>query len=354
MRTGPVPTDWRRAFERLIRARPSVTPAMRRVVSFLLFLALPLPVFVQGGDPTVPVILVYCPAAPRYGQALRTIIEEDGRFSEARVLVCEKLDELRATAFFPDVKAIVLSLTRDVGQELNSTLEWFFNNGGGLVGMGFASMWSASLSASQDVLPVFGNSYRAGEYDPNMRRSFVRFVKGEEDEISQGMSNFSMPHHRFILHWNGLTDSFEERRPESGEYKVLFAEQSTGAPLVIKYRDEGVSVTLATFGADDIERSPGYFGLFVDEPAFKTLFANSLYWVWTNEQKFQKGLEKAERFYQQSADQVGSLRRAAQDRESAADLARLLKNVLAILGGCIGSGVVYWLTFLRGPTSKPS
>lgn len=329
---------------------------MRGAVRFLLVLALilrALPVFAEAGSSTVPVMLIYCPAAPRYGQALRTIVEEDGRFSGAKILVCGELDELRATAFFPDVKAIVLSLTRDVGQDLNSTLEWFFNNGGGIVGMGFASMWSASRNASQDVLPVFGNSYGAGTYDASTRRSLVSFVKAEEDEISQGMSSFTIPHHRFILHRNTSTSSFEEKRPESGEYKVLFTEQGTGAPLVIKYRDEGVSVTFATFGGDDIERSQGYFGLFVDDPTFRTLFTNSLYWVWMNERKLQNSLSKAEQFYQERADNLDSLRRAADDRERTADLARLLRNLLAVVGGSIGCAVVYWLTFVRKPSPKP-
>jgi len=320
---------------------------MRSVVPLLLVVTLTSPVFVEAGDATQPVMLIYCPGAPGYGQALRTIIEGDGRFSEAKILVCEKLDELRVTAFFPDVKAIVLTLTRDVGQELNSTLEWFFNNGGGVVGMGFASMWSASRNASQDVLPVFGNTYGVGTYDPNAKRTSVSFVKAEEDEISQGISSFDITHQKFILHRNSSTGSFEEKRPGSGEYKVLFTERSTGAPLVIKYRDEGVSVTFATFGGDDIVRSPGYFGLFVGEPTFKALFTNSLYWVWTNEQKLQQGVAKAEQFYQRRAEELASLRRAAEDRETAADLARLLKNAFAILGGSIACALVYWLTFLR-------
>jgi len=325
---------------------------MPRRIALLLVLVLSQSLVAWAESSVAPVILIYCPAAPLYGQALRTVIEEDGRFAEARVQVCQRLDEFRAAAFFPDVKAIVVSLARDVGQDLNSTLEWFFNKGGGIVGMGFATMWSASRNASEDVLPIFGNSYGSGTYDPVSRKSFISFIKAEEDEISEGISSFSAAHHRFILHRNLSSGLFEEKRPKSGEYKVLFTEQSTGAPLLVRYRDEGVSVTFATFGGDDIERSQGYFGLFINEPAFRTLFTNSLYWVWTNEQKFQDSVSKAEQFYQHTARTIDSLRRAAEDRERAANLSCLLRNVFAIVGGSLGSIAVYWLTFVRKSPSK--
>ncbi len=298
-------------------------------------------------DSPAPVILIYSPNAPGYGQALARIIEEDGGFEGARIRTCNELVDFKVTMLFPDVKVGLVTLLTDTGEDLNRTLEWFFRSGGGLLGMGFAGIWSASRNASQDVFPIFGNMYWTGQYDPGARRFVIEFIKEQEDEISQGISSFSIPQHKFVLSYNKSTESYEERWAKSGEFKVLFREASTGAPLMVKYRDQGVSISFATFGGDDVQKSPSYHGLFVNRSEFQTLLTNSLYWIWTSEGKFEEGLARAQQYYRDRADHIDSLRQASEKRERAAARARLSRNVAAIAGGCIGCAGVYWLTFRR-------
>jgi len=267
--------------------------------------------------------------------------------SAMTVSVCERVDDFRIAVFFPDVKVVVIALPRDTGQELNETLEWFFRSGGGILGMGFAGMWTASRNASQDVLPLFGTGYSTGTYDQSQRKFFICFEKTEQDEISQGIEDFCIPQHKFILHLDPSTKKFEEARPASGAYKVLFREGQTGAPLVVKYSREGVSVAFATFAGDEIERSPSYYGLFVDRPEFIKLFTNSLYWLWSNEKKFQRSMEAAEGFYNQTVLHVQSMRMQSLRRERQQRLLQTLRSVLSIIGAVAGCVIVYWATFLK-------
>ncbi len=322
---------------------------MRKALIFLLVLSLAIPICsCENGSPTTPAILIYSPKAPGYGEALKRVIEEDGRFDEARVRICDNLEDFKVGVFFPDVKAVVVTLTTDVGQNLNATLEWFFGKGGGLIGMGFASSEVASRNASEDVFPVFGNAYRSPAYDPSQRKFIMSLLKEEDDEISRGVSSFTVPQHKLILHIDPTTKEFLQRYPESGEYKVLFAEETTGAPAVMKYRDEGVSVTFATFGGDDVTRGPSYHGLFVNQPEFKTLFTNSLQWIWDNEEKFQVSVERAAEYYQNAADHIEQVKDSAERAEERADMFRTVRNVAVVLGAGICCAAIYWATFVRG------
>ena len=328
------------------------TDPMRKALIFLLIFSLAIPVgSCEDGSSTQPAILIYSPKALGYGEALKRVIEEDGRFDEARVRICDNLDDFRVAVFFPDLKAVIVTLTSDVGQNLNATLEWFFGKGGGLVGMGFASSEVASRNASEDVFPVFGNAYRSPAYDPSERKFIMSLIKGEEDEISQGVSSFTVPQHKLILHIDPSTKEFLQKYPESGDYRVLFTEETTGAPAVIKYRDEGVSVTFATFGGDDVTRGPSYHALFVDQPEFVTLFTNSLQWIWDNEEKFQNSIEKAAEYYQNTADHIEQVQDSAKRAEDTAEMLRMVRNVAVVLGAGISCTAIYWATFIRGRPS---
>jgi hypothetical protein len=328
--------------------------AMRDALVLLLILALITPICsCQAGASTTPVILIYSPNAPGYGEALKRLIEEDERFEEAKVRMCNNLEDLKVGIFFPDVKAAVITLASDVGQELNATLQWFFGNGGGLIGMGFASTELVSRNASRDVFPSFGNAYRSATYDPATRKFIMSLIKEEEDEISQGVPSFTIPQHKIMVHIDPSTREFRQRYPESGEYKLLFTEENSGAPAIIKYRDRGVSVTFTTFGGDDESRGPSYHGLFVDQPEFKTLFTNSLYWVWENEEKFQESVEKAAEYYQSGDEHLDEVQTAAERAEKGKEMFRLIRDVTVVLAAGICCVAIYWATFIRARSSTP-
>lgn len=301
----------------------------------------------QVDNETQPVILIYSPKSPGYGNALKELIEGDDRFDPARVRLCHTLEDFKVSMYFPDVKIGVVTLASDIQQDLNLTLQSFFGSGGGLIGMGFAGSKLASKNASENVFPIFGNVYRSPKYNPEERKFIMTLIKQEEDEISEGVSTFSIPQHKVIVYFNTTANEIQTRRPESGEYKILFSEKSTGAPAMVKYHDQGFSITFATFGGDDFHRAPSYYGLFVDEPEFKTLFTNSLEWVWNSEQRYENSIAQASRFYQNRKEHLDELQEAADRRERKAENMDLIRNISAILGAAIGCIIIYWATFFR-------
>jgi hypothetical protein len=299
-----------------------------------------------------PSVVVYCPEAPGYGQALKTLIEEDGRF-DATVRLCESLQDFDVTMFFPDVKVAVVALSTDINQDLNQTLQWFFSQGGGLVGLGFAGSRSASGNASENVFPLFGTGYRSMRYDPESRKVMMSLIKEEVDEISAGLPSFSTPSQKIVLSFNGTANSYQPMAPEEGDYKVLCREETTGAPAVVKYRNEGVSVTFAMFGGDDFERGRSYYRLFIDEPEFKTLFTNSLYWVWNAEGKFEESVQKASALVEQEGEQLEEVRAQAQAQARRAKNAALMRSVGAVGGAVVSCAIVFWISFVRETSDRP-
>jgi hypothetical protein len=307
-----------------------------------------LPVSLCVQEQVTPVILVYSPGAPGYGQALKALIEEDDRF-DAEVRICQTLRDFDVSMYFPDVKVAVVTLNTDIQQHLNRTLQDFFSQGGGLVGLGFAGSWGASKNASHDVFPIYGTSYRTPKYDPETRSFIMKLVKEEEDEISEGVETFSIPSHKIALSFSSSKNAYEPRFPETGDYKILFKESSTGAPAMVKYEERGVSVTFATFGADDFERGPAYYGLFVNRSEFRTLFTNSLHWVWENEHRFEQSVQDAAEFYSERTDHIDQVREDAESQESGAENARTMRLAATLLLAALGSIAALWMTFLRKP-----
>jgi len=321
---------------------------MKSMLLVVLVLISLLPASLYAQEPVVPVILVYSPGAPGYGQALKGLIEEDGRF-EAEVRICETLRDFDVSMYFPDVKVAVVTLNTDIQQHLNRTLQDFFSQGGGLVGLGFAGSWGASKNASHDVFPIYGTSYRTPKYDPETRSFIMKLVKQEEDEISEGVETFSIPSHKIVLSFSSSKNAYEPLFPETGDYKILFKESSTGAPAVVKYEERGVSVTFATFGADEFERGPAYYGLFVNRAEFRTLFTNSLHWVWENEHRYEQSVQDAKGFYSERSDHIDQVKDDAETQERKAENARTIRLVATLLLAVLGCIAVVWITFLRKP-----
>jgi len=177
-------------------------------------------------------------------------------------MLIESLDNFRIMLYLPYVKIAIISLSVERDQNLESALEWFFSEGGGLVALGLTASKGSIGTASETVFPIFATTYRTGTYDASVGKFTMTHIKEDEDEISRGLSDFTIPDHKILLSFNTSTQAYLPRSPEAGDYKVLFRERGTGAPSVVKYQNQGVSVTFACFGGDDYDWAFNYFGQF--------------------------------------------------------------------------------------------
>jgi len=294
-----------------------------------------------------PMVIVYTPTAPDYGEYLGSLIEGDGRF-DAEILVLTDSRDFNLMMHHPRVKAAVVGLNSDGNQNIGITLEWFFRKGGGMVGLGFAGSGLATGMASEVVFPIFANAYQNGEFDRDSRAFKLTHLKREEDVISEGLGDFTVSDAKLVLSVDPSSKEFVAREPTSGDYRVLYVDSLVGAPTVVKFQDGGVSVTFAGYAAVDSAGSFGYYGKFADSPEFRALFRNALHWVWTNERKYAESMEFAGG-YAVRRQEDEDLRKQAEERERKASTARLIQMMLTIsVAGAAVLGI-YWVTFVRAP-----
>ncbi len=306
-----------------------------------------LAISVCTGQESRPLLIIYTPKAPSFGAKLQSLLEADGRM-DAEIHVLGTPEVFNLMMHYPGVKAAVVALNTDVNHDIGLTLERFFSRGGGLVGLGFAGAEQATGPASERVFPIFGNRYESGEFDRVARTFKLTHLKEEEDEISEGVADFTVFDGKLILSADPFTKEYVPRAPESGEYKVLFRDSTMGAPSLVKYVEKGTSVTFASFAGEDGEGGYGYFGRYADTIEFRTLFTNAVYWVWSNEHKYDDAMEHAAG-YQQRQDEIEDIRERAEDARQKEDTSRLLQIVLTVCLAAIGLLAVYWITFLKAP-----
>ena len=116
-----------------------------------------------------PLILVFTPGQPAFGQELANIIREDGRLdAEIVVLTNEALFE--AMLYLPRLKLVIVSLAEDFPRPSWDDMSWFFQEGGGMLGLGFAGSTTSTFNASTNAFPLFANDYKSGRYEPQRKR----------------------------------------------------------------------------------------------------------------------------------------------------------------------------------------
>lgn len=320
-------------------------PAAMRILSVIILLSLlyltPCPALQEDR----PSIIIYTGSEnPGYASVLREIIEEDGRI-DGDIQILDSPDIFRLMLYFPGVKVAIISSSAESDDGLGEAIQWFFSRGGGLVSLGLASSDLSIGTASETVFPIFGTTFRTGTMDPEIRKFRLTHVKETEDEISLGLGDFTVIDHKILLSFNKTTNSYVPRVPESGSYRVLYREKETGAPSVVKYESTGASVTFASFGGDDFESGFAYHGLYSYREEFRALFANSVFWVWTNEVKNGPSMETAVEFYQYMQEDISTVREEALRNDSRARNNLNFRIILTIGLALIGSVIVYRVTF---------
>ncbi len=297
-------------------------------------------------DEVQPLVLVFTPEQTGYGNQLATLIREYGTI-DSQILVIDSEDLFETMIHFPYVRVIVVSLAEDGMRDSMESLNWFFNEGGGVVGLGFAGSSTASGPASQNAFPLFANDYRSGKYDPQKKRFSQTFVKDEVHEISDGLTDFTIAAQRLVVSWNKSTGKHVPKGPEVGDWTVLYRDSVCRAPAIVAYEGNGTSVTFATFGGEDFERGSGYYGLFSATEEFRTLFARAVDWVWRRERKYQSSIVEAERLFEARREKEKDVRERASEESRESEKARLIQVALTVALAAVSCIAIYWVALLR-------
>lgn len=327
-----------------------------------------------------PVILLY--HGPKtgeqelrlYGEALAEVILEDPRLKdEAEVVLVGDQDLMNTLLYFPQVKCVVLALTTwelSASRIVPSTL-WYFNEGGGVVGLGNAGHGDVTGILNGSVFPIFGNQYQqvdpmffcinkeTGEKRPapvpprceanELRQSerVTNYVKANDHVIASGVADeFTIASARFVIHKNTSMSPPEylHLEPEEGDYTMVYSDDKYTAPLVVVYEDEGTSVSFA--GTDQIsvkEEDGTYFGTFVDDPDFRKMFQNAVFYAWDKETKYEDAMANAEAEFEKMEEDRKALEERVKDSQSKESTGRLLRSVLLIVVGVVLIVIIaYW------------
>jgi len=250
------------------------------------------------------VILIYHGPTARYGRALANLIGNDTRLPEnVRIITVGDQDLMNTLVYCPQVKCVVIALTtwEKTATRMIPSLQWYFDQGGGIVGLGNVGKRDVTKNLSTTVFPVNGTDYGRGKVEriilPDGTRKIVTTItykKDEAHEVSKGLpNNFTVKDTRFVMSTNRTTKRFLPFKPETGEYKVLYRDGENGAPLVIAYEENGTSITFCATDQISEEPGPTYYQNFLQDDNFKKLLRNAVYYAYSQETKFEGAMKKA-------------------------------------------------------------
>ncbi len=318
-------------------------------------------------DESKPVILLY--HGPKvgeqdlhlYGQALADVINSDPRLKDkADIVLVGDQDLMNTLLYFPQVKCVVIALTTwelRATRIIDSTL-WYFNQGGGIVGLGNAGNGDVTGELNATVFPLFGNQYYMVKptfrKDPVTGRRIIErtttYIKAADNEIIQGVADqFTLKDKRFVVHMNTSVSppKYVPMEPEKGKYTMLYKDKDLGAPLVVLYEENGTSVTFA--GTDQIsthETDDTYFGNLLKDENFKKLLQNSVYYVWSHETKYEKAMASAKEQFTKMKQEQDQLMKKVQESQKKRKAARLTRAVLLIVVGIVLIAVISYYCFV--------
>jgi len=326
-----------------------------------------------------PVILLY--HGPKvgeqdlrlFGEAIADVIESDSRMAgKAEIVLVGDQDLMNTLLYFPQVKCVVIALSTwelTADRIVPSTL-WYFNEGGGIVGIGNAGHGDVTKKLNGSVFPLFANQYEqvaptfycvndaTGEEkkveiprcDPGWTRVLKRatfYHKANDHEITDGVEDsFSMASARYVIHKNitKTPPEFLFLEPEKGDYTMVYEDPNNEAPLVVVYEENGTSVTFAAGDQISVrEEDDTYFATFIEDPNFKKLLQNAVYYVWNKETKYDDAMAKAAEEFEKMEQEKQDLLDRVEESQSQENTSKLLRSVLLIVVGVVLIVVIaYW------------
>ena len=90
-----------------------------------------------------------------------------------------------------------------------------------------------------------------------------------------------------------------------------------------------------------------YHGRFTGSDDFITLFTNSVFWLWNNEDKYEESMQRATQYFAQQNEELQGALQRGKDLEKKAESGRTLRTILILVFAGVGMVTAYWATFLR-------
>ena len=298
------------------------------------------PVPAQEGATPRPLILIYSQDNPGYGEELGKIIESDDRM-DARILVVSQADLFRSMLYFPYLKVVIAVFNHDKDEGLSDDLSYYYAEGGGIIGMGFAGWWTTTRNASRDVFSLEANIYTTGTYNRTTRTFQHTLIMDQKNEINLDVGDFEAHTQRVIMRQNTSTREIIEPQGVT----VLYRETSQNAPVIILREENGVAVTFAGFTGDDTEGVPTYYGHLTSQESFRKLFTNAVNYAWKNEKKYGKTAGQATNWFADQNDQMIQTWNEAKSTMTGQKNQRLTIQLAAFSAAIIFSAAIYRYTF---------
>ncbi len=322
-------------------------PDLNNVVGLLLALFMMSADCVLGSGEVKATILVYAGKLPNFRDAIVEELRKDTRITE-EVVPVDSAELLRTALRLPNTKAVVMA-GGDIPtfMALESSIIQFFNEGGGLVAFHDFGHTALAGTMAETVFPLMANSTKMGRMkEGRMQHELVRQdVMEINRETPPSLVLFD---HEINLAWNTVNGSCAYRPPPEGEHWTLYRDSEYGAPIVVAYKKEGLSVIFAngdvSDSADDRFR---YFGNFFFSDDFLALFLNSVVWVKNGETRTEAleprlaAMEAEEKEVQDFLLRTDRIERARRARA-------LALRIILTLAGLVGI-VLSYLFLIRHP-----
>ncbi len=349
-------------------------PRRKAAVIGIMAALLACPIISAQEEPKPVILLYHGPKVGNqdlrtYGEALASLINTDPRMKDkADIKLVGDPDLMKTLLHFPQVKCAIIALTTWESKDMTiiPSALWYFNQGGGLVGLGNVAYDPTEASATGTPFPVYGNDHERGKIvisqEPATGKRIIETMitySGDQDhEIARGVEEeFDLKDMRFVIHLNlsATQPHYVPRQPEKGEYTVVYRDSEIGAPLVVVYEENGTSVTFT--GTDQMsihEDEETYFGRFLDNENFAKLFQNAVYYAWNQEDKYENAMAKAEEGFERVKEEEEDLKRRIESSEKRGARAKILRFILLAVIGVVVILVLSYYCFVMPARQRPA
>ncbi len=288
---------------------------------------------VSGQTEIRPTIVFYTGTDSGFARMLASLVEQaDGIDSD--VMVVAKPDALALATALPQTECIIVygSNAAEVGS-LVEPLTAFFESGGGLVGLREVCYEPSVGNLATRVFPACAN-VSAQQYPPGQKRA-RNYTEVQTTEIASGLPE------RFQLVSMGIyfrgDSAGKYLEVSEAEYSVAYADEATGAPIVLTCESEagGRSVALPGIWVVSNSRVDAYYGNLVLDENFVQLFTNAVRWAAKGSTHF----SEASRDFRNKLDDARSKQERLRDE---AERARRKGNAnrLLLLSGMWAAGLL--------------
>jgi hypothetical protein len=299
----------------------------------------------EGPSPT---ILVYAHGLPNFREAMVEELRKDERIAE-EVIAVESAGMLRTLLRLPNIKAVVMAGgDMPMFTALENSILQFFDEGGGLVAFHDFGNTIMAGTMAETVFPLRANSTKMGKMkEGKMQHELVRQDIMEINR--EGPSGFPLFDHEINLAWDANDGSCVYHPPSQGEHWVLYGDAEYEAPVILAYKNIGLSVAFANGDVSDSAADRfRYFGNFFFDESFLTLFLNSVAWVKNGETRTESLEQELAALEAEEQERQDFLSQADRERRSRRLGALAIRTVLTLMG-LVGIVIAYMFLIRRPP-----